>query len=172
MERPTIQIGRVSHVGEPLRMSPTSPDSFQHFAAEYGLRMTSEMLYSAPRDVLHPPAESDQAFLVTLRRNESGRTPVRLVFLTPLSEHKSPTHRDILWWLAADAWALREANGSLEKWAASHGYPSDDSATERRFDEHSRVVDAVRALLGKEGFDQLLALHSAEVSLSEARHLR
>lgn len=152
-------------------MSPTSPDSFQRLAAECGLRMTSEALYSAPRDVLHPPAESDQAFLVTLHRNEGARIPLRLVFFVPLSDQGSPTERDVLWWLAADAWALREANGSPEKWAASYGYLSDDPATERRFEEHSRQVEALRALLGKEAFDQILALHCAEVA-PEARHLR
>ena len=96
---------------------------------------------------------------------------LRLVFFTPLSDQGSPTERDVLWWLAADAWGLREADGSLEKWAASHGYVADDAATERRFDEHSRQVEALRALLGKEAFDQILALHCAEVA-PETRHLR
>lgn len=153
-------------------MSPASPDSFQRFAEERGLLMTSEALYSAPRDVLHPPGESDQAYLITLRRSERGGTPLRLIFFTPLSDLDPPTHRDVLWWLAADAWALHEANRSVEKWAASHGYPTDDVATERRFEEHSRQAGALRVLLGDEGFNKLLALHSAEVSRSEVRHLR
>lgn len=153
-------------------MSPTSPDAFEHFAAECGLRITAEALYSAPRDVLHPPAESDQAFLVTIRTAQGEGTPLRLVFLSPLSDPEPPTHRDVLWWLAADAWALDEANGILENWAAGYGHSPDDPATAQLFDRHSRQVAALKTLLGKEKFDRLLVLHGAEVSRPGVRHLR
>ena len=145
-------------------MSPLQPDPFEGFAGDCGLRMTAEPLYSAPRDVLHPPTESDQQFLVTLRRATIEEPSLRLAFATPLSDRQPPSHRDVLWWLASDAWAIREAGGDLKRWATSLGYPAKDDATARLFDQHARQSAGLEALIGQERFERLLAIYSAEIA--------
>jgi hypothetical protein len=149
-------------------MSPSLPDPFDRFAAQCGLRLTVEALYAAPRDVLHPPAESDQCFLVTLdlreRDTESEMRSLRLVFLVPLADHEPPSRRDVLWWLAVDAWAVDRARGVLEDWAAGYGHPAHDPATGRLFDQHVRQATALEGFLGSERYQQLLALYRAEIS--------
>ena len=146
---------------------PTKPsDAFELFAAEHGLRLSTEAIYSAPRDVLHAPVDSEQCFLTVIRKQSADAEPLRLMFLAPLSEPSPPTFRDILWWLAGDAWALREAEGRLDKWAAGYGYRVTDSATARLFETHARQADALRSLLGSEGYDRLLTAYRAQISES------
>jgi hypothetical protein len=149
-------------------MSPSLPDPFERFAVQCGFRMATEALYAAPRDVLHPPADSDQYFLVTLRPPETGgepgANPLRLVFLAPLADPEPPSCRDVLWWLAADAWAIGQAHGAMLQWAAGYGYPPDDPATARLFEQHAGQAAALEALLGRQNYEQLLALYRAEVS--------
>ena len=145
-------------------MSPSQPDPFERFAGECGLRMTAEPLYSAPRDILHPPAESDHQFLITIRGAKSDEALVRLAFATPLTDREPPSRRDILWWLASDAWAIREAGGDLSRWATAYGYPANDEATGRLFDQHARQTVSLEALLGKDALDRLLAIYSSEIA--------
>ena len=147
-------------------MSPSQTDPFERFAGECGLRMTAEPLYSAPRDILHPPAESDQPYLVMLRGPESDDPSLRLAFATSLSDREPPSRRDVLWWLAADAWAVREAEGDLRRWAAEYGYPANDEATSRLFDQHVRQTASLEALLGKERLERLVAIHRSEIATS------
>ena len=147
-------------------MSPSQPDPFEHFAGECGLRMTVEPLYSAPRDILHPPAESDQQFLVTIRGARSDEPSVRLAFATPLTDREPPSRRDILWWLASDAWAIKEAEGDLSRWATGYGYSASDEATARLFDQHARQTASLEALLGKERLARLLAIYGSEIAAS------
>ena len=146
-------------------MSPSQTDPFERFAGECGLRMTAEPLYSAPRDVLHPPAESDQQFLVTLRGARSDEPSVRLAFAAPLTDRDPPSHRDVLWWLAADTWAIKEAEGDQRRWAGGYGYP-DDEPTARLFDQHVRQMVSLEALLGKERLERLLAIYGSEIATS------
>ena len=147
-------------------MSPSQPDPFERFAGECGLRITAEQLHSAPRDILHPPAESDQQFLVTIRGARSDEPSVRLAFATPLTDREPPSRRDILWWLASDAWAIREAEGDLSRWATSYGYPANDETTARLFDQHARQTVSLEALLGKERLARLLAIYGSEIAAS------
>src|SRR5438067_10533972 len=98
-------------------MSTGSLDPFEDLASDCGLLMTAEAVYSAPRDVVHAPDVSDQCFLVTLRTPAPESSPLTIVFQAPLTQLEPPAHRDVLWWLAADGWALYEANGILQKWA-------------------------------------------------------
>ncbi len=147
-------------------MSPSQPDPFERFAGECGLRMTAEPLYSAPRDILHPPAESDQQFLVTIRGARSDEPSIRLAFATPLTDREPPSRRDILWWLASDAWAIREAEGNLSRWATGYGYPANDEATTRLFEQHLRQTVSLEALLGQERLERLLAIYASEIAAS------
>jgi hypothetical protein len=137
-------------------------DSFDRFAAECGLTVTAEALYAAPRDVLHPPADSDRHYLVTIRRDAVPRA-LCLVYLTPLTDVAPPSVRDVLWWLAGDAWAVERAGRRLDAWAADHGYARDD-ATDRLFECHCRQATALRDLVGEAGYRRLLDLYHAEVA--------
>ena len=145
-------------------MSSGSLDPFEDLAAECGLLMTAETVYSAPRDVVHAPEVSDQCFLVTLRTRARESTLLTIVFQAPFTQLAPPAYRDVLWWLAADGWALREANGILQKWAMAYGYPVDDPATTRLFETHVRAAAELTSLLGMERYRRLLALYGAEVS--------
>jgi len=145
-------------------MSPGSLDQFEDFAAESGLLMTTDRVYSAPRDVLHAPDVSDQCFLITLRARDPESAHLTIVFQTPLTQLEPPAYRDVLWWLAADGWALRESNGILQKWAKAYGYPVDDPATTRLFETHARATAELQSLLGTERYRRLLAIYGAEVS--------
>ena len=149
-------------------MSPLARDVFEKFAKDSDLRVTAEPMYSAPRDVLQPPADSEQCFVVTLYAGRSESESIKLVYVSSLSESHAPCVRDVLWWLAADAWALEQANRTIGDWAASYGYAVDDAATKRLFDIHFRQTATLRDLIGPDAFRRLLALYSAEVSLQKS----
>src|SRR2546430_2374210 len=76
-------------------------------ASECELRLSLEAISLAPRDVLASPVEADEYFLATLSgpRADTGSIHI-LIVIPPAEERKSPTVRDALWWLAADAWAI------------------------------------------------------------------
>jgi hypothetical protein len=144
------------------------PDAFERFAEECGLHLTAEPLCVAPRDVLAPLGAMEQHFLVELSRPSSDTAPVRLIFITPVTEPTTPATRDVLWWLAGDAWALERGDRSLEHWAATYGYPPDESATARLFDQCVRQANALAEVLGELDCRRLLTLYEAEVSPSRA----
>ena len=145
-----------------MDMRPSSSDAFAQFARECGLTLASEPLYSAPRDVAGPPAEMEQQYLVRLSRS-SHPSEVQFVFAEPLARNEPPALRDVLWWLAGDAWAIERAGGSIDKWAATHGYPPRDSATVRLFEQHVTLASSLRALLGADAFSRLLSAYEREV---------
>lgn len=147
-------------------------DPFEAFAERSGLRMRAESVYSAPRDVLHPPADSEQAFLVTLNRESRPDHSLSLVYLVPVTEEELPRLRDVLWWLAADGWAIEKAENELAAWAAGYGYDIDDPATARLFSIHKRHQAALRKLLGDGQHAELLGLYCSEVSSPGARRSR
>ena len=138
-------------------------DPFEAFAERSGLRLRAQSIYSAPRDVLHPPSDSEQTFLVTLHKEGQQDKSIALVFLLSMAEERSPGVREVLWWLAADAWALEQSNGRINDWAAGYSYAA-DTATKRLFEIHSRQTAALRELVGPDAFRKLLELYSAEVS--------
>lgn len=144
-------------------MASLQADSFERFAATCGLHMVVEPLYSAPRDVIQEPAESDQAFLVTLDLTRGQSSPVRLIFLSPLADPTPPNCRDVLWWLAADAWAIAEADGDSERWASSYGYQVRDGATTRLYEIHVSQAQALERLVASGRYRELLALYAAEI---------
>lgn len=144
------------------------PDQFEAFAEHCGLRMEHELLYVAPRDVLHPPSDSDQYFLVTLS-GPAGDLPVRLVYAIPLTDADAPGVRDVLWWLAGDAWALEQTGRILDAWAAHYGYPPADSATRRLFELHVRQATALDALLGPVDYRRLITLYGLQVARRPTR---
>lgn len=144
--------------------------SFEQFATDCGLRMTPELLYAAPRDVLAPLDEADEYVLMTVRGPLGDAPSVRLLFMTSAADAVSPTIRDALWWLAADAWAIERANGNVERWAGLYGYPPHDPVTKRHFARQSRQTEELRALLGMADFQRLLGLYEQEVSAPRAPH--
>lgn len=152
--------------------SSSTPDPFGELAARCGLRIaTAEPLYAVPRDLLSPPSEAEQQVLVTLasaRRPDAA--PVRVLFAAPLGEADSaPTVRDVLWWLAGDAWAVERARGDVAAWSAIHAYPPADPAAPRLYALHRRQADALRALLGEPDYDALLDAYAREIDPAAAR---
>lgn len=147
-------------------------DPFEAFAERSGLRMRAESVYSAPRDVLHPPVDSDQAFLVTLNRDSRPGDSLSLVYFLPMTQERIPGVRDVLWWLAADGWAIEKAENELAAWATGYGYAIDDPATARLFSMHTRQQAALRKLLGVAQHAELLGLYCSEVSSPPARRSR
>jgi hypothetical protein len=64
-------------------MVATQADPFQAFAAEIGLRVTTEELSAAPRDVIAPPVDQDRYFLVSVARSRETATQVRMLHVRP-----------------------------------------------------------------------------------------
>lgn len=142
-------------------------DEVERLAAACGLTLTAEALYAAPRDVASPPAEMDQHHLVTLTRHGSEAGALCLVFVTPLIDPRAPTLRDVLWWVAGDAWAIERAGATQQRWAAIHGYPLEDPATAQLFARHVTQASSLKAWLGAEAFRALLAAYAAEIAARE-----
>ncbi|MEW5916534.1 MAG: hypothetical protein AB1762_09020 [Gemmatimonadota bacterium] len=146
-------------------MPSVHSDTFESFAAQAGLEIESEPLTAAPRDVLTPLADVERHFLITLTRSKAaGR--VRLIFVTPAVEHSPPSARDVLWWLAADAWAVERSSRTAASWASTYGYPAESEPTLALYRQHVAQADALKVLLGVSNYDALLALYESEVSQS------
>ena len=143
-------------------MSSTQPDIFERFAAECQLHLRAEPLVAAPRDVLADIEETEQHYLVTLTSRES-EVSVRSIFIKPTIDPSLPDFRDVLWWLASDAWAVRNSGRALERWARTYRYPPDAEPTARVFERHVAQNDALERLLGRIAYDRLLSLYDAEV---------
>lgn len=142
-------------------------DEVDRLATACGLTLTAEPLYSAPRDVASPPAEMEQHHLVTLTRRSGGGDAMRMVFVSPLIDADAPTLRDVLWWLAGDAWAIERAGATLAKWAPIHGYPLEDPAAAQLFARHVTQASSLRAWLGADAYRSLLAAYAAEIAADE-----
>lgn len=144
-------------------MVATQTDPFQAFAAELGLRVTTEELSAAPRDVLASPADQDRYFLVTVAGPRETAGQVRMLFVTGADESQ-PSMRDILWWLASDSWAVEESGRDYARWAAVYRYAADDLVGARLFRMHASQADATRALVGDAAYRRLLRLYQTEVA--------
>lgn len=140
------------------------PDAFARFAEQCDLCLSADCVGSAPRDVLLPLEEAEQHFIVTLARRDAPTPTLRLVFVTPLVEPDPPSVRDVLWWLAGDAWAVEKTAAGVDGWAALYGYPAAHEATGRVFKQHAERASALAALLGEVGYRRLLALYDASLS--------
>src|SRR5690606_5534620 len=123
-------------------------DPFDQFAEQSDLHIDAEPLCVAPRDLLAPLGAIDPHFLVTLSRTGAHSPPVRLIFLIPIAASRGPTPRDVLWWVAGDAWAIERADGELRQWSAIYGYPPDAEATSWLFQQANQQTGALRTLLG------------------------
>lgn len=140
-------------------------DTFDRFAAECGLRLTAEPLCVAPRDVLAPIESVEQHFLVSLSCAGSNAPPVRLVLLKPVTDDSNPSMREVLWWVAGDAWVLERADQEMSAWASTYGYPTGAEATAWLFGQVRRQSAGLAELLGNTHMRSLLALYEAEVGL-------
>ena len=139
----------------------------ERLASACGLTLTAEVLYSAPRDVASAPAEMEQHHLITLTRRRGGGDAMRMVFVTPLNEPSAPTLRDVLWWLAGDAWAIERADATFDTWATIHGYPLEDPAGAQLFARHVRQASSLKTWVGADAYRSLLAAYAAEIAADE-----
>ncbi len=143
------------------------PYPLERFAEEHSLHLTARSLGVAPRNVLLPLEAAEQHFLVELSRPGTGAAPVRLIFVIPLMEPTEPRMRDVLWWLASDAWVLEQGERRRELWAAAYGYPPGEEATARLFGQQVQQAEALVALLGESDYRRLLALIAQEMGSHE-----
>lgn len=146
----------------------SSSDAFEQFAEGCGLRLTAEPLCVAPQDVLDPVESVEQHFLVSISRAGSKAPPVRLVFLKPVTDRDTPSMREVLWWMAGDAWVLERANQELDTWAATYGYPAEAEATAWLYEQARRQAGGLARLLGDENMRALMELYEAQVGPSRA----
>lgn len=151
------------HAHYPVTMSSSETDVFERFAAEFQLHLRADPVVGAPRDVLAGLAEVEQHYVVTLTSQRSGGD-LRLVFVKPAVDTAPPDFRDVLWWLAADAWVVRQSRGELARWAREYRYPLDEEPTARLFKQHVAQNVALDRILGSAGYERLLALYDAETS--------
>jgi hypothetical protein len=149
-----------------IRVMPSAhPDAFESFAAHARLQFEVEPILAAPRDVLTPLADVEQHYLVTLKGPGSEK-PLRLTFITPTAQESPPGTRDVLWWLAADAWAVERSSGKVEAWAATYGYPPNDETTRRLYSAHVAYARALSDMLVGADYQSLLSIYESEVSQS------
>ena len=139
------------------------PDPFEEFATQCGLRLATEELSAAPRDVLAPAAEQDRYYLVTIAGPRADSTEFRTLFVTEADE-APPTTRDVLWWLASDSWAVEHSERDYQQGATTLGRPGDAPEDRHLFELHARQADKARALLGDATYRKLLALYEIEVA--------
>lgn len=76
--------------------------------------------------------------------------------------------REVLWWVAGDAWVLERANHDPVDWAATYGYATTDEAVSWLFEQARRQATALAKLLGPADMKRLLALYEAEVGPSRS----
>src|SRR6266704_873883 len=108
-------------------------DPFERFAAECELSVSVEAISLAPRDVVASPVDADEYFLVTLTGPRAEAGSIHLVIVIPPTDKRAaPTARDALWWLAADAWVIERAEGDMECWASTYGYPLETAVAAAR----------------------------------------
>lgn len=145
-------------------------DAFEALARSCDLNCRAQPICSAPRDVLAPLDATEQHYLVSLskRGNRAQDRRVRMVFAKPLTESGTPTVREVLWWLAGDAFALEQADGQLAPWAASYGHAPEDPGADRLFQLHRDQADQLRTLLGEVAYRRLLELYVDELSHAPA----
>ena len=144
-------------------------DAMSHFAASCRLWLNAEPIYYAPYDAVEPPSEAERAYLVNLTVGDPPSTrAMRLVFLVSPTPRKGGLHssearpnvRDVLWWLAADAWAVEHARRDPVVWAAHHGFDSKEPATQLQFDQRLRQASELSALLGDTNYGRLLDVYA------------
>ena len=117
--------------------------------------------------MLASPVDADEYFLVTLTGPRADARSIHpVIVILPTDERKSPTVRDALWWLAADAWAIERADGDIARWASTYDYPLESAATKRLFERQLRQTSTLRALLCGSQYQRLLELYEGEVSAS------
>lgn len=144
------------------------PDPFESFAAEHRLQLKADELVLAPRDVAASPEELGRQFLITIFGPRDDVGSVRLIFSIDSSPEHPPATRDVLWWLASDAWAVEKSNHDYRRWITMHGY-DDDVSSLRAFRLHEQQSNALAGLLGIQPYRELIALHDQQVAAKPRR---
>ncbi len=151
-------------------------DPFTRFAIECGLSISAEAIYYAPYDIAESPGEAEQAYLVTISTGSPTTvTSLHLVFMvaTDLDGGRgdtgddgmgSPRARDVLWWLAADAWSIEHASRDLATWTAQHGFDTESGVVRRRFDILLKQAVGMAVMLGETDYARLVELHEQEAT--------
>lgn len=155
-------------------------DPFTRFATECRLSVSAEAIYSAPYDIAEPPSEAEQTYLVTVTNDSlASEGALRLVFVVVedpaedadgaggdggAGEGSAPSVRDVLWWLAADAWSIEHASRDLHTWLGHHGFEAGSIAARRRFRLLLQQAATLRDMLGAADYGRLLDLHRAEAT--------
>jgi hypothetical protein len=147
-------------------MASERPDPFFNFAGKYGLRIATEDLSAAPRDVLAQPEDLERHVLVLLSGVRADAPAVHTLYVSEASDAREVSFRDVLWWLSADSWALEQAGRDYERWSDLYGYASDSPAALRLFRLHARQADSLRLMVGPDGYVELLRLYQEEVKAS------
>jgi len=162
------------------RPVPTLPtDPFEQLAAECGLRISVERISLAPRDLAAPPDESERCYLITVVGPEGG-TAARLAFVRALQDLTPPSVRDVLWWLASDAWAVERSGGDVARWATMQRLTPTDATVVEEFDHYRAQSQSLALVLGSDVYQRLLAAYESSVgrggalaeSISEPRARR
>ena len=147
-------------------MALERPDPFFNFAGKHGLQIATEDLSAAPRDVLAQPEDLERHILVVLSGARADAPALHALYISEACDAREVSFRDVLWWLAADSWALEQASRDYGRWADVYGYASENPATLRLFRLHTRQADGLSLLVGPEGYADLLGLYQEEVKSS------
>jgi hypothetical protein len=139
-----------------------SQDTFEQFARTSGLQIATTPLNAAPRDLAAPADEHESYTLVELRR-DGLESPLRVLFLSEASCTEPPSLRDVLWWLASDAWAIERGEWDATKWRSVLRYSTDSDASARLFNLHRSQTEMLSALLGEDAYRDLLAKYAAQL---------
>lgn len=119
-------------------------------------------LNAAPRDLAAPPDEHERYTLVELRRGDN-ECSVRVLFLSDASTAEPTSLRDVLWWLASDAWAVERAERDAAKWRSVLRYTDDNEASAHLFSLHVTQTEKLSELLGDDAYRDLLARYSVQL---------
>lgn len=144
-------------------MVSDQPDAFVQFATERGLRLAWADVNAAPRDVTASPDELERYAIVTVTGSGPDMSPLQTLFITDQADPRSPSMRDVLWWLSSDSWAIERSGRELNHWANVYGYPVESPATARTFHLHIAQADGLKTLLGPDAYHELLSLYQAEL---------
>lgn len=151
-------------------------DPFTRFATECGLSISAEAIYCAPYDIAEPPWEAEQAYLVTvITDSPTSARALQLVFMvaSDLDDDGGdmddagmgvPQVRDVLWWLAADAWSIEHASRDLAIWTDQHGFDADSDTVRRRFEILLQQAVRLADMIGEADYSRLVELHRQEAA--------
>lgn len=143
-------------------MVSDKPDAFCEFAKDRGLHFSAKDVNAAPRDVTAAPDELERYTLASLTAAD-GADAIQMVFITDQLDGRPLSMRDVLWWVAADTWAVEQSGRDFARWAVLYRHAADSAAASRMFQLHVKQADALLTLLGESNYRALLTLYRTEL---------